>query len=228
MAFGSSWNFGGQRSLARLAEARTGASPQRAAQSREVAEEALRPSLQVWTMSSSTRGFVPFGPRVQRRTVIRRFDVLWRLGGGGEGGGQPRSGCHARGARGRWPLGEQADSGAGLIRTCHVASQPRSRPILSPRRGRRTSAFGAKLSCCLPGSAGDIFSSPHPCRRQTAFTHSRFHALCALWPKGGSSHGSPVVQSASAPGWENVSGQNLLLQTPLTIRPGWTELAMHH
>ena len=85
MAFGSSWNFGGQRSLARLAEARTGVSPQRAAQSREVAEEALRPSLQVWTMSSSTRGFVPFGPRVQRRTVIRRFDVLWRLGGGGRG-----------------------------------------------------------------------------------------------------------------------------------------------
>ena len=38
-------------------------------------------------MSSSTRGFVPFGPRVQRRTVIRRFDVRWRLGGGGEGEG---------------------------------------------------------------------------------------------------------------------------------------------
>ena len=48
---------------------------------REGEEGAPRPSLQVWTMSSSTRGFVPCGPRVPKRTVSRRWAVTCACGG---------------------------------------------------------------------------------------------------------------------------------------------------
>ena len=116
-----------------------------------------------------------------------------------------------------------------LIRTFHAAKPEPSRA----RGGEEEPALlGPNFLAAFPeapatssaaripaeGELGTHGNTKPECCNGTLAAHTR--SRFTLQPKGGSSHGSPVVQSASAPGWENVPGQNSLLQTPLTVKPG--------